>query len=80
MLARDGASSYAPLLQALHGRLDTEASPSHAIRQSDLSQDHDHWAHSRHGNCAGLSFACFPFYDLQAVLWGWGGSFYVASW
>ena len=56
---------FALLLQPLHGRLDTEASPHHAIRLSDF-----------HTTVAGvlavadlraLGLACFAFNGLQAV-------------
>ena len=56
---------FALLLQALHGRLDTEASPHHAIHLSDFRTTITEVL-AQH-ELRGLSFACFAFNGLQAV-------------
>lgn len=66
MLVSAGACCFcALLLQPLHGRLDTEPAPNHAIRLSDfvttvtgVLKVHE---------LRGLSFGCFAFNGLQAV-------------
>jgi predicted MFS family arabinose efflux permease len=56
---------FALVLQPLHGRLDTEASPQHAIHLSDFRTTITRVLAER--ELRGLSFACFAFNGLQAV-------------
>jgi hypothetical protein len=56
---------FALVLQPLHGRLDTEASPHHAIHLSDFRTTITGVLAER--ELRGLSFACFAFNGLQAV-------------
>ena len=56
---------FAVLLQPLHGRLDTDASPTHAIHLSDFRTTIT--SVLRVGELRALSFACFAFNGLQAV-------------
>lgn len=66
MLVSAGACfAFALLLQPLHGRLDTEVSPRHAIHLSDFRTTIAAVLAER--ELRGLSFACFAFNGLQAV-------------
>lgn len=66
MLVSAGACScFALLLQPLHGRLDTEPVPDHAIHLSDFVTTIT--GVLRVHELRGLSFACFAFNGLQAV-------------
>ena len=66
MLVSAGACwLFALLLQPLHGRLDTEAVPTHAIRLSDFVTTIT--GVLRVHELRALSFACFAFNGLQAV-------------
>ena len=66
MLVSAGACwFFALLLQPLHGRLDTEATPNHAIHLSDFVTTVT--SVLRVHELSGLSFACFAFNGLQAV-------------
>jgi Major Facilitator Superfamily len=56
---------FAILLQPLHGRLDTEKSPAHAIHWSDFRTTITGVLAVR--DLRALSFACFAFNGLQAV-------------
>ncbi|HUN39621.1 MAG TPA: MFS transporter [Acetobacteraceae bacterium] len=66
MLVSAGACwLFALLLQPLHGRLDTEATPTHAIHLSDFRTTITGVLAVR--ELRALSFACFAFNGLQAV-------------
>ena len=66
MLLSGGACwLFALLLQPLHGRLDTEPVPDHAIRLSDFVTTVTGVLRVR--ELRGLSYACFAFNGLQAV-------------
>jgi hypothetical protein len=66
MLVSAGACwFFALLLQPLHGRLDTEATPDHSIHLSDFVTTVT--SVLRVHELRGLSFACFAFNGLQAV-------------
>jgi hypothetical protein len=66
MLMSAGACCFfALLLQPLHGRLDTEAIPDHAIHPSDFVATVTGVLHVH--ELRGLSIACFAFNGLQAV-------------
>jgi hypothetical protein len=56
---------FALLLQPLHGRLDTEATPTHAIHWSDFRTTITGVLEAR--ELRALSFACFAFNGMQAV-------------
>jgi hypothetical protein len=67
MLVSAGACwCFALLLQPLHGRIDTEATPTHAIHLSDFRTTITSVLAVR--ELRALSFACFAFNGLQAVL------------
>ena len=66
MLVSAGACwLFALLLQPLHGRLDTEAVPTHAVRLSDFVTTIT--GVLRVHELRALSFACFAFNGVQAV-------------
>ena len=66
MLVSAGACwCFAPLLQPLHSRIDTEATPTHAIHLSDFRTTVTSVLAVR--ELRALSFACFAFNGLQAV-------------
>jgi hypothetical protein len=66
MLVSAGACwAFALLLQPLHGRLDTDAVPTHAIHLSDFLTTITSVLTVR--ELRALSFACFAFNGLQAV-------------
>ena len=66
MLVSAGACAlFALLLQPLHGRLDTEPLPTHAIHLSDFVTTIT--GVLAVGELRALSFACFAFNGLQAV-------------
>ncbi len=66
MLVSAGACwFFALLLQPLHGRLDTDPSPTHAIHLSDFVTTITGVLAAR--ELRALSFACFAFNGLQAV-------------
>jgi len=66
MLVSAGACwFFALFLQPLHGRLDTEAAPTHAIHLSDFVTTVT--GVLQVNELRGLSFACFAFNGLQAV-------------
>lgn len=66
MLVSAGACwAFAALLQILHGRLDTDPVPTHAIRLSDFRTTMTGVLAVR--SLRALSFACFAFNGLQAV-------------
>jgi hypothetical protein len=66
MLISAGACwCFALLLQPLHGRIDTEATPTHAIHLSDFRTTVTSVLAVR--ELRALSFACFAFNGLQAV-------------
>jgi MFS family permease len=65
LVSASACFAFALLLQPLHGRLDTEASPHHAIHLSDFRATITSVLAER--ELRGLSFACFAFNGLQAV-------------